>query len=136
MDIYDELRKDHKKVLDLLDQLIASEKSDSKSRESLVQQIRDELVPHARAEEAVLYNSIRDVDTAKGVVAHAYTEHLEAETLLRGIQVTDNLNINWVAGAKKLKDTLKHHIAEEEGRVFDAAKKLFTEDETTAMAEV
>lgn len=136
MNIYQELQNDHRKVIALLDQLIASEKSEPKMRESLVQQIRDELVPHSRAEEAVLYNSIRDIGTAKDVVAHSYREHMEAETLLRGLQVTDKLNVGWVATARKLKDALEHHISEEEGRVFSAAKSLFSEEETQAMAEV
>lgn len=136
MNIYETLKKDHEKVTALLDRLIASEKADSKLRESLVKQIRDELIPHARAEEAVLYNSIRDVDSAKGVVGHAYREHIEAEAILRSLQVSDAVNLSWVNGAKKLRDALKHHIAEEEGEVFSAAKKLFIEEEAVAMAEV
>jgi hemerythrin superfamily protein len=136
MDIYSELEKDHKKVLALVDELVAAEKSDDKTRNKLIGQIRDELIPHARAEEAVLYNSIRDIETASGVVAHAYTEHLEAETILRSLQVTGAVNMTWVAGAKKLKEALSHHIAEEEGEVFAAAKKLFIEEEAVAMGEV
>ena len=136
MNIYDELRKDHKKVLSLLDQLIEAKESDLKSRERLVEEITDELIPHARAEEAVLYNSIRDVTSAGGAVGDAYREHLQAETLLRSLQVTDVVNINWVSGAKKLKENLEHHIAEEEGRLFSTAKKLFSDEEAKAMAEV
>ncbi len=136
MNIYDVLKKDHVKVLGLLDKLIGAEKSDPKMRETLVKQIRDELLPHARAEEAVLYNSIRGIPTAEGVVGHAYREHMEAESLLRGLQVTDAVNLSWVGGAKKLKEALQHHIAEEEGKIFSAAKKLFTEEEAEAMAEV
>ena len=81
MTIYQELENDHKKVIGLIDKLIAAEKSDPKMRENLVTQIRDELIPHARAEEAVLYNSIRDIETAKGVIGHAYREHMEAESI-------------------------------------------------------
>jgi len=136
MTIYQELENDHKKVIGLIDQLIAAEKSDPKVREDLVEQIRDELIPHARAEEAVLYNCIRDIDGAKDVVGHAYQEHLEAESVFRGLQVTDAMNITWVNGAKKLKESLQHHIQEEEGKVFSAAKRLFTDDEAKAMGDV
>ena len=136
MNIYDELRKDHQKVIELLDKLIAAEKSETKLRSKLVDQIRDELVPHARAEEAVLYNSIRDIATAGDVIGHAYREHMETETLLRSLQVTDAVNVSWVNGAKKLKENLQHHIKEEEGKVFSAAQKLFTEEEAVAMGDV
>ncbi len=136
MDIYEELKADHVKVLGLIDELIAAEKSAPKQREQLVEAIKDELIPHARAEEAVLYNCIREIDTAKEVVGHAYQEHLEAEALLRALQVTDAANISWVNGAKKFKKALQHHIDEEEGKVFTAAKKLFSEEEAVAMREV
>lgn len=136
MNIYEELTADHKKVIGLLGKLIEAEKAESKIRDSLITQIRNELIPHARAEEAVLYNSIRDVEGASGVIAHAYQEHVEAETILRSLQVTGAVGVNWISGAKKLKEALEHHISEEEGKVFAAAKKLFVEEEAVAMAEV
>ena len=83
-----------------------------------------------------MYNSIRDVQGAKDVVAHAYGEHIEAEAILRSLQVTDAVGVSWVEGAKKLKKSLSHHISEEEGEIFSAAKKLFIEEEAVAMADV
>lgn len=136
MTIYEELKKDHQKVLGLIDQLLQAQHADNKVKENLVQQIRDELIPHARAEEAVLYNSIRDIKTAENLVSHAYREHLEAETLFRAIQVTESVNMSWVNGVKKFKEALQHHIQEEETELFPAAKKLFAEDEAVTMAEV
>jgi hemerythrin superfamily protein len=136
MTIYEAIKKDHKNVLGLLDQLIAAEKSAPESREALLTEIRDELIPHSRAEEAVLYNSIRDIEGEEGIVAHSYGEHMQAEALLRGLQVSDALNVDWVAGAKKLKEALTHHINEEEGKIFTAAQHLFIEVEAEAMAEV
>jgi hemerythrin-like domain-containing protein len=79
---------------------------------------------------------MRDMDAAGAVVAHSYQEHLESETLFRTIQASDAMNVDWVSGARKLKQALQHHIHEEEGKVFSAAKKLFTNDEAVVMAEV
>ncbi len=136
MTIYEELKKDHKVVMGLLDRLVEAETADSQTRDDLISQIRDELIPHARAEEAVLYNSIRDIEGSSNVVTHAYKEHVEAETLLRSLQVTSAVNVHWGTGAKKLRDALAHHIKEEEGDVFSEAKKLFLDQEAEAMAEV
>lgn len=133
--IYDVLKKDHQKVLALLDQLIASESAGPEAWGNLVQQIRDELIPHARAEEAILYNSMRDLDQAKDVVAHAYGEHVEAETVLRSLQVSEAANVTWVAAARKLRDSLQHHIVEEETKVFAAAQRVFSNEEATVMAD-
>ena len=135
MNIYEELKKDHQKVLALLDRLIASEHEGPEVRGRLVDQIRDDLVPHARAEEAILYNALRDQDQSKDVVMHAYGEHAEVEAVLRSLQVTGAVNVNWAAGARKLRELLVHHIAEEEGKVFAAAQRYFSEEEATLMRE-
>ncbi len=135
MTIYEALKKDHVKVGALLDQLVAAAKSDDKTRSSLIQQIRDELIPHARAEEAVFYNSLREISGAKGMAFHGYAEHAEAETILRTLQVTDAMNINWTAAAEKLRDAIKHHVADEENEMIPAAQKLFLDQEAEMMGE-
>jgi len=135
MTIYEALTTDHTKVKQLLAELVALDASGEKRRSSLIQGIRDELIPHARAEEAVLYNLIRAVDTAKGVVAHGYQEHIEAEVLLRALQVADSIDAGWKQTAEKLRSALEHHIKEEESEIFAAAQKLFTNEEAEMMAE-
>lgn len=134
MTIYDQLRNDHRTVLSLLDRLVALPEGSDEARAALVQQIRDELIPHARAEEAILYNAMRDIDPTNAV-AHGYSEHLEAETLLRGLQVADAADVTWVSGAQKLRDALVHHIAEEESSIFTAAQRVFSPAEAIQMGQ-
>jgi hemerythrin superfamily protein len=133
MQIYEALKKDHVKVLGILNQLIDSKHSDEKIWKDLVQELRDELIPHARAEEAVFYNSLREIDASKKLAVEAYGEHMMAENLLRTLQATSFVNLEWQGVAKKLRDALKHHIADEEGKMFQAAKALFLEQETEMM---
>lgn len=135
MTIYEELKKDHDKVLMLMDELIGLREDEEERRGSLVEQIRDELVPHARAEESVYYNSLRMLDATKDMAMHGYTEHMAAEGLLRMLQVKDATNMDWKATARKLRDALEHHIREEEGEMFDAGKQLFTNEEAIMMGE-
>jgi hemerythrin superfamily protein len=136
MQIYDVLKKDHEKVRMLLNELVMLGENDGNRRESLVQEIRDELVPHARAEESVFYNSLRSLDAAKDIIMHSYTEHLEAEGLLRTLQGADKIDAGWKETARKLKEAIEHHIQEEEGKIFNVAKQLFTNDEAVMMGEV
>ncbi|RYE93357.1 MAG: hemerythrin domain-containing protein [Myxococcales bacterium] len=133
MTIYSELKKDHQKVLSLLDHMIASENATPQEWTAMVQQVRDELIPHSRAEEAILYNALRDRSPGQSKVLHAYGEHAQAEALLRAMQAGDALNVNWVAAAKKLRDDLAHHIAEEEGELFASARKTFSDEEARQM---
>jgi hemerythrin superfamily protein len=127
MNIYEALRSDHKKVKHLLDELVASSEKDTTKWKHLVDKIRDELIPHSRAEEAVFYNAIRDTDSS--IILHAYGEHAMAETELRTLQAMKSIDVNWTRLAKKLREDLLHHVKEEESKVFAAAKKIFTDEE-------
>jgi hypothetical protein len=133
MQIYEALKQDHDEVKDLLNQLLAVPKDGDPS--DLVSQIRDALVPHSRAEEAVFYNSLREYDRAKDKAMHGFKEHMEAETLLRTLQVKDTMPLDWKSTAEKLKQALEHHIREEEGEMFTLAKQFFTEEESTSMTQ-
>ncbi len=133
--IYDLLKKDHRKVEGLLERLVHSADADDETRTSLINQIRDDLIPHARAEEAVFYNSLSTIPEAKDLVRHGYVEHMEAETLLRTLQGMNSVNADWTTVAKKLRDGILHHIEEEEGEIFTAAQALLIEEEAVAIGE-
>jgi hemerythrin superfamily protein len=132
--IYEALKKDHEKLKPLLQKLVDASKEDAETRAEIIEKVRDELIPHSRAEEAVFYNSLRTIDGAKELAAHGYTEHLAAETMLRSLQAMDAVDVKWTETAKKLKKALEHHIAEEEGEIFTAAKAVLIDEEARMMA--
>lgn len=132
--IYDLLKKDHDEVKTMLTELI-SLSQDDEYRFVLVEEIKNALIPHARAEEATFYNTIRAVDADKSIVAHGFKEHMEAESLLRLLQVKDKTNLDWKATARKLQEALEHHIAEEEGKIFSEAQNIFTTEEAESIGE-
>lgn len=134
MSIYDALKRDHEKVLEELDRL-ASISDPSPERSELIRQIRDDLIPHARAEEAVLYNSMRSLEGGKKAIQHAYGEHVEAEAKLRALQAKDKLNMDCRELARDLRSALAHHIHEEEGPIFSIAQQLFTKQEADMMEQ-
>jgi len=132
MEIYDILKKDHVEVKALVNDLIALN-NDDEYRFILVAEIKNAFLPHARAEEATFYNTIRAVDADKSLVAHGLKEHLEVESLLRLLEVKDKVNFDWKATAKKLLQVLEHHIAEEEGKIFTEARKIFSTEEAVSI---
>ncbi len=133
MDIYSILKNDHEEVKSLLNELIALDEDDS-YRGVLVTQIEQALIPHARAEESIFYNSIRALSDQTEVM-HSFKEHMEAETLLRGLQFKEGVKMDWKSTAIKLKDALEHHMREEEGKIFSEAKKLFSEEDARMMGD-
>jgi hemerythrin superfamily protein len=134
MEIYEALKKDHEELKDLLDELVALQ-SDDEYRYIVIEEIRNHLIPHSRAEEAIFYNSLRAVNADKKVVFHGFQEHLEAEAILRTLQVMDKVNLDWKGTAEKLRNAILHHVAEEESTIFDEAREAFNREEAIAMAE-
>jgi hemerythrin superfamily protein len=128
MDIYQNLKKDHEDVKSLLTELLSLDEKDD-YRHILIETIAAELVPHARAEEALFYNTLRAMDADTGIVMHAFKEHMEAEGLLRLLQTKDKVNFDWKETARKLKKELVNHIQEEESKLFSLGKKLLSDEE-------
>ena len=133
MQIYEVLQNDHNVLKGLLNQLVALTK-DSTNKKELIEQIRTELVPHSRAEEAIFYNSLRTANSGKEVIKHSYEEHIEAESMLTALHMKSELDADWTKDALQLKEALEHHIADEEGRVFQLAQQVFTSEEAEDFA--
>jgi|SRR5690554_6898458 len=134
MDIYTALTSDHDKIKELLTNLCALNEDDE-SRHGIIEQIEKELVPHARAEESVFYNTLRAIDADESLKGHGYSEHMMAETLLRTLQGASKMDSGWKGAAEKLRDALFHHIQEEEGAVFSEARTALTHQEAESIGE-
>lgn len=134
MDIYNYLKKDHRKVADLLEQV---KKSASQSqRESLFAQIEEELSIHADTEEKTFYADIQ----AKGgkqlqeKEEHAEEEHDEIRKYLAEVKAATN-NEQWCMAFGSLKYAVEHHVEEEEGEIFEKARKVLTDAQAKQLAE-
>jgi hemerythrin-like domain-containing protein len=134
VDILDTLKEEHEEVAEMLKRLV-----DGKStaeRRSLLKQIKKALVPHTRAEEKVLYDSIIAV-RKKGVQKdgeEGYLEHGLADRMLATLsKIPKLMSPEFGAATKVLKELIEHHVQEEENAVWSDAKKYFSTDERKAM---
>lgn len=128
MDIFSLLKRDHKELELLLEELI-SLRLDDDYRYVLIEEIRHVLIPHLRAEESVLYNTLRAIDADRALVFRNYQDHVEIETLLRTLQLMDRLNMDWKMTAERLYQSFLKHMLYEETEFFIDARELFTKDE-------
>ena len=129
MNIYDALSKDHRVFESQLDQLLASSKAGDDRWKSVLDELRRGLIAHAHAEEAVFYNALRETDASKSLVLHSYAEHAAAEGEVRTLGAAKSIDANWTSLINKLSKDLRHHIEEEESKVFTAAREQFSDDE-------
>jgi len=135
MNIYDALSKDHRTFETQLSRLVTASKADNESWKTTLDELRRGVISHAHAEEAVFYNALREADESTGLVMHGYTEHATAETEIRALGAAKLIDANWTSMMEKLSKDLRHHIEEEEGRLFSAARKVFTPDEAERIGE-
>ena len=133
MTIYDALSKDHREFERLLDRLLEASKQGDDGWKGILDELRRGVLAHAHAEEALFYNALRDADQAKGLVMHSYAEHAKSETMMRALGAAKLVDANWTSMVAKLREDLVHHIEEEESKVFDAARQVFTDEEANQL---
>lgn len=134
--IYDLLKEDHEKVKKLLEKMERTSLRSGKKRQELVEKLKTELVPHARAEERVLYEALKEgAQEAEFGAYEGYEEHYLAEQILDELSHTDPTSKRWAAKLAVLKESLEHHIKEEEKKDFKLAKKMFSRQEAKEMGE-
>jgi hemerythrin superfamily protein len=134
IDILETLKKEHDEVKDLLEELQDAESGPQRSR--LVQQIKEALVPHTKAEEKVVYDrviALRDKE-AQTDGHEGYIEHeLASKTLQRLDALGASNSAEHQALAKVLKELVEHHIKEEESSVWSDVKENFSDDDRKRM---
>lgn len=136
MDIYEILKKDHRLVKELLKKLEKTDESSGDVRIELLTELKENLLPHSRAEEQVLYEALKDCDVkeADEKAFEGYEEHAVADHLIQELEATQTEDKRWGALMVVLKENLEHHIEEEEGEFFKKAREAFDSDTAKEMA--
>lgn len=121
--IYDRLMQEHQMVADLFQQALRDN-----SKQTLLK-IRQVLEPHMAGEEKLFYPKLEKHEDLKELVQHAYEEHDQGRSLMAEVEGMDAGSKEWTSKLKELQQAIQHHVEEEEGKVFSAAKKVFSDDQ-------
>ncbi len=127
------LEHDHRMMKSLLKR--ALEASAETRREELLDEIRTNLVAHERMEEEVFYPPLEEHAKTHDIVLEGYEEHHVADVILDELLQTEPGSDTWKAKLKVLKESLEHHIEEEEGEMFKKARTIFDDDELARLGE-
>jgi hemerythrin superfamily protein len=120
MTAIDILKKDHRKVDDLFTQ-IESEGSD---RKQIFGQIYNELTMHSQAEETFFYPELELSSETSGDVQHSYKEHQQVKDMLEELAASDPNAAVWMTKLNELKESVLHHVEEEEGELFPKSEQV------------
>ena len=121
------LKGDHLEVKGILGQL--TETKEAKKREQLFLKLRQELVPHMRAEESTFYPSLLAKKEAHEDALEGVEEHHVSDLVLKELEMMPKSEDHWGAKMAVFKELVEHHIKEEESKVFKSAEKALKPDE-------
>jgi hemerythrin superfamily protein len=132
-DILETLEMEHDEVQELLRRL--TESDNAREQKSLVTRIKKALVPHARAEEKVVYDAVLLLKgkDAKVEGNEGYIEHSLADQTLKKLEKLPANTPEFKAMSKVLKELLEHHIKEEESDIWAQVRDNFTHEQRARM---
>ncbi|MBP7793822.1 hemerythrin domain-containing protein [Acinetobacter portensis] len=134
MNIFEALRESHNKQRDIAEKLIQTS-GDTEERRALFDQFKNELFAHAVAEDRYFYIPLMMTDSGLNITRHALAEHHEMDELLEQLTEIDFSNTGWLAIAKKLSETVLHHLEEEEHSFFQQAGKILDDKQKETLAK-
>ena len=122
------LEKDHRRFEKLMEDGEETTARARKRRKDVLSTLAAEIVAHERKEEKVLYPALKRHSEARDIVLEGYQEHHVADVLLGELKNMDPADERWGAKFKVLKESLEHHIEEEEGHMFRTARSVLGRD--------
>ncbi len=134
MNIFEALRESHNKQREIAKKLIQTS-GDTEERRALFDQFKNELFAHAVAEDRYFYIPLMMTDSGLNITRHALAEHHEMDELLEQLTEIDFSNTGWLAIAKKLSETVLHHLEEEEHSFFQQAGKILDDKQKETLAK-
>jgi hemerythrin superfamily protein len=130
MDIFEELHKEHEQVAALIAQL------EEKGRDDRTfQTLQTQLTAHAKAEEQVFYKRLEDEEPTRDTVLEGHEEHKAVVKVLVDMAKTTDDDEKFAAKLAVLKESVEHHVKEEEGTLFEEARLLLADGEPESLCE-
>ena len=123
------LETDHRRFEDLLKQGEETTARAVKARTRILDTLTAALNVHELIEEQVLYPALEPHAHARDTVLEGYQEHHVADVLLNELHALPKNDEQWGAKFKVLKESIEHHIEEEESFMFRTARSVLSRDE-------
>jgi hemerythrin-like domain-containing protein len=137
-DVVELLTADHRDFERIFQQLEnlrgATDEQSVRRKRELVDEVTIGLVKHSVAEETQVYPEVeKKID--KGEAEHSKHEHAEAEETMKRLERMDADDPGFDSAVAELIQEIRHHVEEEEGRMFTELRASFSQDELVKMAE-
>ena len=129
MNAFTLLKQDHETVADLLEKIDKTTERGLKTREDLFTKLKSELDVHAKIEETIFYPALENEDETRDITLEAFEEHRLVKQLLGELESMPKDSEEWTAKFTVLKENIEHHVEEEEGEMFENARKVLSKED-------
>jgi hemerythrin superfamily protein len=125
LDALELIRSDHREV-DALFAKALGDDTPAAQRRRAIAQIVEALTVHARMEEVLFYPALRKAGgkDERDSVLEAAEEHGVVKDLIAKIERSQGRDETLTAKVTVLKELVHHHVQEEEGTIFDEARRV------------
>ncbi len=127
------LETDHRRFEQLLKDGEDTTERAIKGRGEVLDALTSELNVHEAIEEQILYPALRPHAEAHAIVLEGIEEHHVADILIKELHQVRKDNEKWGAKFKVLKESVEHHIQEEERKMFPVARGVLPREELLAL---
>ena len=122
-DAIDLLKQDHDRVEKPFKEFEKMDRQDAEACRELIGRVCEELTVHTTLEEEIFYPAIREAIHDEDLMNEAAVEHETARMLIEQLQNMGPDDPNYFATFTVLGEYVRHHIKEEQGEMFPAARK-------------
>ena len=132
------LKADHQKVKALFEKYEAAGDRQSKAKQTIVEEVFAALDVHTHLEEEIFYPAVKAQGDKEGkkLIAESLEEHQVVKTLMEDMQALDPGDEQYAAKFTVLMESVRHHIAEEEGEMFPMAEEELADDMEALLDEM
>jgi hemerythrin-like domain-containing protein len=117
------LKQDHKEARGLMEQIETADKGD-RSAKDLFARLKQALTLHTEMEEKIFYPSLRDHEETSDMISEAKSEHEEVDQILARMTTLNPGNDEFMDDLVELRESIEHHVDEEENEMFPKAEKI------------
>jgi hypothetical protein len=117
------LKEQHDKVKKAFKEFEKLDREDTEAQQQLVQTVCEDLKLHTTLEEELFYPAAREALDDEDIMNEAQVEHETAKMLIEQLENMGPDDPNFHATFTVLGEYVMHHVKEEEGEMFPAAKK-------------
>jgi len=127
------LKTDHRRFEKLLRDGEDTTERAINGRGEILKALTSELTVHEALEEQIFYPALRPHAEAHHIVLEGIEEHHVADVLIKELHKVAKDNEKWGAKFSVLKESVEHHIKEEERMMFPAARAALAQEELLAL---